>query len=179
MKELFARMSAREKAGIAVAAIVVLVVFVDRFIVNPMAVRMHRLNREIKASENDLRLDIGLAGQKDAVSAEYGKYSAYVRKSGSDEEEQTKMFGEIEELERKSGVSPVNMKPIAPRTVDFYKKYEVELEVEGEMEQVVNFLYLLNNSPQLLRAEKVTLSPRDRDSAAVKAKVNVTKVVMP
>jgi hypothetical protein len=179
MKELFAKMSAREKAGIAVAAIVVLVVFVDRFIVNPMSARMHRLNREIKASENDLRLDTGLAGQKDAVSAEYGKYSAYVRKSGSDEEEQTKMLSEIEELERKSGVSPANMKSLAPKTVDFWKKYEVELEVEGEMEQVVNFLYLLNSSPQLLRSEKVTLSPRDRDSTAVRAKLNVTKVVMP
>ena len=179
MKEFFAKMSPREKAGIAVAAIVVLVVFVDRFIVNPMAVRMHRLNTEIKAGENALRLDTGLAGQKGAVSAEYGKYSAYVRKSGSDEEEQTKMFSEIEELERKSGVSPLNMKAIAPRAVDFYRKYEVELEVEGEMEQIVNFLYLLNNSPQLLRAEKVTLNPRDRDSAAVRAKMNVTKVVMP
>ena len=172
-------MSPREKAGIAIAAVVVLVVFVDRFIVNPMAVRMHRINAEIKAGENALRLDTGLAGQKGAVSAEYGKYSAYVRKSGSDEEEQTKMFGEIEELERKSGVSPLNMKAIAPRAVDFYRKYEVELEVEGEMEQIVNFLYLLNNSPQLLRAEKVTLNPRDRDSAAVRAKMNVTKVVMP
>jgi len=172
-------MSPREKAGMAIAAVVVLVVFVDRLIVNPMAVRMHRLNTEIKAGENALRLDTGLAGQKGAVSAEYGKYSAYVRKSGSDEEEQTKMFSEIEELERKSGVSPLNMKAIAPRAVDFYRKYEVELEVEGEMEQIVNFLYLLNNSPQLLRAEKVTLNPRDRDSAAVRAKMNVTKVVMP
>ncbi|HOX09690.1 MAG TPA: hypothetical protein PLV09_02715 [Candidatus Omnitrophota bacterium] len=179
MKEFFARMSPREKAGMAIAAVVVLVVFVDRLIVNPMAVRMHRLNTEIKAGENALRLDTGLAGQKGAVSAEYGKYSAYVRKSGSDEEEQTKMFSEIEELERKSGVSPLNMKAIAPRAVDFYRKYEVELEVEGEMEQIVNFLYLLNNSPQLLRAEKVTLNPRDRDSAAVRAKMNVTKVVMP
>jgi hypothetical protein len=71
------------------------------------------------------------------------------------------------------------MKPLAPRAVDFYKKYEVELEIEGEMEQVVNFLYQLNNSPQLLRAEKVALNPKDRDSTTVRAKLNVTKVVMP
>lgn len=179
MKDIFTRMSVREKAGIAIAAIAIFVVFVDRFIINPMAVRMNQLNREIKATEGRYRVDMELARQKGPVSTEYGKYSAYVRKSGSDEEEQTKMLGEIEELARKSNVSIASMKPLAPKTVDFYKRYEVELEVEGEMEPVISFFYQLSNSPQLLRTERMNLNPKEKDSSIVKSKINVTKVVMP
>jgi Tfp pilus assembly protein PilO len=179
MKDIFTRMSVREKAGIAIAAIAVFIVFVDRFIVDPMTARMNQISREIKASEGDLRVAMELVKQKGAVSAEYKKYSAYVRKSGSDEEEQTKMLGEIEELARKSGVSIASMKPVAPKTVDFHKRYEVELEVDGEMEPVINFLYQLSNSPQLLRTERMSLNPKEKDSSIVKSKINVTKVVMP
>lgn len=179
MKEIFTRMSAREKAGIAAAALVIFVMFVDRFIVDPMTIRMNQINREIKASEGALNVDTELARQKDAVSSEYKKYSAYVRQAGSDEEEQNKMLGEIEELARKAGVSIASMKSIAPKTVDFHKRYEAELEVEGGMEQVVSFLYLLNSSPQLLRTERMNLNPKDKDSEIVKSKINVTKVVMP
>ncbi|MFA5317278.1 MAG: hypothetical protein WC369_07655 [Dehalococcoidales bacterium] len=55
----------------------------------------------------------------------------------------------------------------------------LKLEIEGSMEQVVGFLYQLNGSPQLLRTEKMSLNPKDKDSEIVKSKINVTKVVMP
>lgn len=179
MKEIFMRMSVREKAGIAIAAVVVFVVFVDRFIAAPMTARMNQINRDIKASEGDLRVAMELVRQKDSVSSEYKKYSAYVKQAGSDEEEQNKMLGEIEELARKSGVSIASMKSIAPVISGSHKKYEAELEIDGEMEPVVGFLYKLSNSPQLLRTEKMSLNPKEKDSSVVRAKISVTKVVMP
>jgi len=70
------------------------------------------------------------------------------------------------------------MKQSAPQTLNSYKKYEVKLDAEGSMDAVVNFLYLVSASPQLLRAENVTLA-KDKDSDAVRASVTVTKIVVP
>ena len=117
--------------------------------------------------------------QKGIVTSEYQKYEKFVKKSGSDEEEQTKILGEIEELARKTSVSIANMKPLTPRATDFYKTYEVSLEVEGDMESMVNFIYQISQSGQLLRAEKVSLNLKEKDSKMVKGALSVTKVVIP
>lgn len=179
MKEIFSKMSLRTKAWLAVAAVFVFLAFVDRLILDPTTVRLHQLDQEIKTDEGQLAQYLRYMNQRDPVTAEYKKYSAYVRKSGSDEEEQTKISGEIEALARKTNVSIANMKSLAPRTVDFYKRYEVELEAEGEMESLTNFLYQISNSPQLLRTEKVRFNLKEKDSTVVKGYLTVTKVVMP
>jgi hypothetical protein len=178
MKEIFSRMSAKEKIGLAIAAAIVFVAFTDRLLINPMSSRMRQLNNQIQSEVMRLKLNQEYINQKDAVSAEYGKYSGYTKKSGSDEEEQTKMLGEIENLSRQAGVPISNMKQSAPQAMNSYKKYEVKLDAEGSMDAVVNFLYLVSASPQLLRAENVTLS-KDKDSDAVRASVTVTKIVVP
>lgn len=179
MKELISRMSVKEKIGGVAALAFLLLVFVDRMVVDPVNLRMRQLNQEINIGEKKLAQYLRYMNQKGIVTNDYRKYEKFVKKSGSDEEEQTKILGEIEELARKTKVSMANMKPLPPRSVDFYRTYEISIEVEGDMEAIVDFLYAIGNSAQLLRAEKVRINLKEKESPVVKGYLSVTKVVMP
>ncbi len=171
------KLSKREKIGAFVGAAVLLILFLDSMVIKPVTARIRTLNKEIKASETQLNRYMRNLSREEAVLKEYEKYSKYVKKAGSDEEETAKILGEIETLARESNLALADMKPRMPRMIGFYKEYMVEIEVEGDMSSLVSFLYQLNNSTQLLRAEKVRLYPRKKGAAVIKGAMLVTKIL--
>lgn len=179
MKAFLSKASKKERIGLSIAIVILSLALFDRLIVSPIAAKIRQLNQQILTDEKQLGQYLRYLQQKAAVSAEYQKYTQYVKKVGSDEEEQTKILGEIEELARRSNISILNMKPQSPKETTFYKKYEIGIEADGAMESLVNFLYQINSSSQLLRAEKVRFSLKEKDSSVIRSSIVVTKVVIP
>jgi len=177
---MLAKLSKKEKIGLFIAAIFIFLVILDKLIITPMNRKFRGLNQEIKMAENRLSRHLRNLSQKETVTMGYRKYIPYVKKIGSDEEEVAKILAEIEELARKSKISLAGIKPQAPKEVNFYKEYVVEIEANGIMECVTNFLYQLNNSTQLLRAEKLRLSSKGKEaSSVIKASILITKILIP
>ena len=175
--DFISKLSKKEKIGLAAAVIVVSVVIIDRLVVTPIGERFQRLGREIEVSEKKLVLDLRNISNKEPISAEYEKYRNYVKRSApSDEEEVAAVLAEIEGLARRSDINLDDIKPQRAKETDFYKEYYVEIEVEGTMEHITIFLHNLNNSPQLLRAVKLRLGLRDKESSVVKASILVSKI---
>jgi len=171
------KLSNRERIGAFLGAAFLLLVFLDSLIIKPINARVKALNTEIETGEAQLGRYLRNLSRRDAVLEEYQKYAKYVKKAGSDEEETAKILGEIETLARKSNLTLADMKPRMPRSIGFYKEYTVEIEVEGSMNSIMNFLYELNSSTQLLRAERVRLYPKKKDASAVKGAILVTKIL--
>jgi len=178
MKIFFDKLSQKEKIGLMIAFSCLAVAFLDRLIVNPIRNKIKQINREVEISEKQLSMNLRNIKQKDVIEQEYEKYVDYVRRSGSDEEEVAKILGEIEVLARKSSVYLVDTKPQTPKKVDFYQQYMVEIEGEGEMKSIMRFLHELNISPQLLRAEKVRLSIKEKKAGVIKVSMLITKVLI-
>jgi len=171
-----AKLSQKEKTGLFISMILVSLVILDRLILTPINDRIQQINREIKINEKQLAMGLRNLNQKELVSSEYNKYASYLKNSGSDEETTTAILSEIENLAQKSGVSLIAMKPQQAQNIDFHKEYTIEVEAEGSMDALVRFLYELNASPQLLRAEKLRLNLKDKDSSVVKATIQITKI---
>ena len=170
------KFSGKEKTWLLISVIFVGLVIMDRLIFTPINDRVKEINREIKINENQLAVGMRNLKQKSPVTEEYKKYAAYLKSSGSDEEKTTAILSEIENLAKNSAVSLADMKPQPPKKIDFYKVYTIEVKAEGSMEALVNFIYQLNLSPQLLRVEKLRLNLKDKDSTVVAASVQVTKI---
>lgn len=175
--EFFHKLSKKEKIGLVAAIVVMMLVAIDRLVISPIGGRIQRVNQEIQFSEKKLSRDLRNMNNKDLVESEYKKYKNYVKKTAaSDEEDVANILGEIESLARLSGVSLVDIKPQTPKQTGFYKEYAIGVEVEGSMEQVITFLHNLNSSTQLLRALKLRIGLKDKESFAVKASFLVTKI---
>ncbi|MFH1318911.1 MAG: type 4a pilus biogenesis protein PilO, partial [Candidatus Omnitrophota bacterium] len=175
----FDKFSKKEKLWLVIAAIFIFVAAIDRLVVSPINTRMKQLSQEIKIKEKQLARNLRNLSQKETVSKEYEKYMKYVKKIGSNEEEVARILSAIESLARKSAVYLVDIKPQAPKDIDFYREYVVEVTVEGEMESIVRFLYELNISEQLLRAEKLQINLKEKATSVIKAGIIVTQVLVP
>jgi Tfp pilus assembly protein PilO len=178
MTEFFSKLSQKEKIGLSLAVVFVLIAFLDRLVVKPIKDRVEEVSRRIHATEEELKMDLRNLKEKKAISEEYEKYTQYVTKAGSDEEEVAKILAEIEEHARKSRIDLVDITPQAPKEADFYREYVAEIEVEGDMKSIVKFLYQLNNSALLLRTQKLRISPKEKDSSVVIAVILVTKILI-
>ncbi|MBN2453430.1 MAG: type 4a pilus biogenesis protein PilO [Candidatus Omnitrophica bacterium] len=175
--EFFNKLSGKERVGLAVAVIVIALVIVDRLIVSPIGGKIQRINQDIHFSEKKLSRDLRNINNRDMIEGEYKKYRNYVSKgAASDEENVANILAEIESLARSSSVSLVEIKPQSPKNYDFYKEYIIDVTAEGGMEQIVTFMHNINNSNQLLRAVKIRLGLKDKESSNIKASVQVTKI---
>ncbi len=175
--EFFHKLSKKERVGLVAALVVIIVVLVDKLVISPVGEKVHRINQEIDFSEKKLSRDLRNINNKGLIESEYKKYKNYVKKSfASDEEDVANILAEIEGLARSAGVSLVDIKPQAAKQTDFCKEYAIAVEVEGSMEQVITFLHNLNSSAQLLRAVKLRIGLKDRESSAVKSSMLVTKI---
>jgi len=176
--EFLSKLSKKEKIGLYLAVIVVLLAFLDQIVVKPIRNKVARLNQKIQICEEELKRDLQSLSEKKSISREYEKYARYVTKAGSDEEEVAKILAEIEELARKSTVNLVDITPQTPGEFDFYREYTAEIEIEGKTGAVVKFLYELNNSALLLRTQKVRLTLRSRKLLNITAVILVTKILI-
>jgi len=185
------KLSQKERIGLSISFAFLALAFLDRLIIGPIKSKFRRVDQEILISEKQLGSDLRNINQKEFIAAEYEKYFEYIKRSGSDDEEVTKILGEIESLARKSSVYLGDMKPRKPREVNFnneyaaetkiegqmYKEYIVEIESEGQMPALVQLLHQLNTSTQILRVEKLRLSPTKNNPDILKASMLITRVL--
>ncbi len=174
------KLSKKETIGLTIAFVILAVAFLDRLMIGPIRARFRAINQQIKISEKQLGSDIRNLRQKNIISEEYEKFFPFIHRSGSgsDEEEVAKILGEIESLARKSSVYLVDMKPRSkPQAMELHKQYTVEIEVEGQMEPLVNFIYQLNTSSQLLRIEMLRMNPTKNDTKTLTASMLITRVL--
>lgn len=171
--------SQKERIGIIVAVAVVSVAIFDRLIISPINKKIQQINDGIKISERQLEIGLRNLSQKDIVASQYEKFRKYLKNIGSGEETTAIILSEIESLGRKSNLNLLDLKPQETKDRGFYKEYSVEMEAEGGMECLMNFIYQLNASTQLLRVEKLRLNLRDKQSEVVTASFLITKFSLP
>lgn len=149
----------------------------DRLVYQPITHRFEVLHQEIQAQERQLRKNRGYLSARERIMEEHKRYQDYLIRAGSDEEETSRLLSEIEGLARKSDLSLTNLKPQLVTTFDFGKKYSVEIEVKGEMAQLIKFLYGLHQSKYLLNNQQFRLT-KDKSSSSVKGYLSITKTAI-
>ena len=176
---LFSRLSKREKMILYVTSFVISALVLDRFVVRPIVKTLHSLNQEARDLQTNIKKSVRLLAQKDRMMSEAKQYAAYSTESKSPEEETVALLKHVEELANHSSVNLLYAKPggsqQAPEQI---AKHYVNLELEGQMEQLINFFYEIENSKMLLRIEKYTLQPTAKGSSVVKCTATVSKAIV-
>lgn len=177
--ERYNSLKPRERNLLFGFSVVGLFLLSDLAVVRPLWNYYVSIEERTAAEERRLVRNLLNINRKDAVERDYGGYQQFVRPSGTDEEEIGSLLTEIEQTARNNKVVLVDMKPQAARTHDFYKEYQAELDLETEMAGWVQFVHQLEESAQLLRVSAVKLVLKAPDSPTVKARMTVTKIVLP
>lgn len=173
------RLSKKEKAVFYIAIFLVSLTILDRLIISPVFSKIGSLNKAIHEKEAEIKKNLRILAQKDRILSENAKYGSSVVDSNNNEDEQiTLVLKEIEGLANKSSVYLVDMKPASAKDSGVSKKIFVNLNCEAQMEQIVDFIYNIENSNSLLSIGKYQLAPKSTESSVIKCSMSVYKAIV-
>jgi Tfp pilus assembly protein PilO len=148
------------------------------FILEPLGKRWTALNNEIRIMQLKLKKSTQTLKRRIEIMERYENISSYVGKTrGSDEEEITILLSELERLASTSSARITDIKPRPPKLHEYYKKYSIEVESEGDIATLTKFIYEIQNSPQLLSIEKVSINMKSGAGSYLKTYMLVTKIL--
>lgn len=174
----FANLSKRERTILYVTVFVVSLTLLDLLVIIPIFDRMGSLDREISDRESAIKKNMRILSQKDKIDSENKRYSAFLTEERPEEEETTAILKEIEDLANKSSVYLVDMKPSGVKKAPGSKKFTVNVSCEGEMVQLAEFMYEIENSKQLMMVEKYSIAPKSKDTSVAQCSLVITKICM-
>lgn len=176
---ILSSLSRREKRLLYLTITVLAVWILHGFVLNPLITGWKEL--EDKIEEKSLKLDKSrkILNFKEKIQGEYENYASSVRMQGSEEEEMAKFLTEIESIARASSVHISDIKPRPVKNAGFYETYLVELEAEGDINQISKFIYDIQVSPQLLKIDKYSIGTKGAGTNLLKCRVIVSKILIP
>ncbi len=175
--QMLAKMSAREKAVFYCAACFIGLAALDRLLIGPVGSRLKLLDERIEAQTDLIKKNVRIVAEKDRVKAMAKEYSVYSHKAATHEEEVAYLLGEVEKLARKASLYIVDMKPL-PMTEDANsRKYSVDLNCEGQLEQIISFMHETESTTRLLVVESFNFSPKSKDSSVAKCNMRISNII--
>jgi len=170
------KLSKRERMIAYAVAIFVSVAAMDRLIVSPIFSKMKSLEAAISDEETNIKKSVRIMSQKDKIAAESVKYSSFLTSALSEEEEMVSLLKEVERIANASSVYILDMKPATIQKMGAFKKYAMTLDCEAQMEQLVDFMYNIENSKKMLTIEKFQIGPKAKKSSIAKCGMTVYRV---
>ncbi len=176
IKSFLSNRSSRERTVLFLAGMFLLAVLMDRVVYQPVVHRFDLLDSEVQTEENHLRKNLGYLAARERIIQEHKKYEGYFSRAGSDEEETSALLSEVESLAREADLLVANMKPQPVTTTEVGKRYAVEIEIKGDMGDIIRFIYGLHQSKYLLSNPQFRLG-KERASA-IKGSLSVAKMAV-
>jgi len=175
----FQRLSQREKIILYLSVTVVLGVAVDQLVLSPIHKSDQSLNQKIHDTEVNIKGSIRLLSQKEQMMKEAEHYATYAASSQSSEDEVLILLKQVQELASQASVNLLYSKPSGAGETKERNVYRVSLECEGQMDQLINFFYAIENSKLLLRIEKYSIQPTAPGSSVIKCAATVSMAGIP
>lgn len=173
------RISKKEKYLLYIAIVCVGCAVLNRIVLRPLMGKSANFNRQIQLKRRMLENSLRLLSQKEDIQKESGKFANFAKQRFSEEEETASFLDEIEEIAKKSQVLLVDLRPYSAERVDFYIDYKIELEAESDMNQLITFIYNLQNSENILRVQKFHISPKADNPSILRTHLTIIKVLIP
>lgn len=176
---IVSHLSKREKVILYAIVFFVSLVLLDRMIIFPISSKMRGLTKEIQDKELDIKKNAHIVAQKDKIAAERAKYLSFLTKVESEDEEVTSVLKDIESLANQNSVYLIDIKPAGIKSIGVSQKYMVTLNCEAQMEQLMKFMYDIENSKQLFTIEKYQIGPKSKESSIAKCSMSISKMAIP
>lgn len=179
MFKFFQKLKPREKAlGVAAVSLAALSLFY-RVALVPSMDRVTQVQEDLLLTLKRLAAHRRSLGQREAVLRVHEQYAHLMQAAGSDQEEASRLLKEVEALARSSGAAIVNLKSRPVESSNLVKWYRVDVEIESSLEALTRFLYQVEQSPLLLRVERLESKQDEKLASPLKTSVQISKVTIP
>lgn len=173
-----AKLAPREKMMLAISGLILMVAVIFLVAVMPVKRWFGDAARERVVLANRIADKQKVLAWRETVQNDRDQLEAYLRpQKGTAAEIGTELLSAIEGAATGAGVTLVNTKPREPQNRGLVDEYAVELEIEADMSNILNFLHVIYSSDRLLRVDKLVLSQKT-ESPVVMGTLLVSRQVM-
>jgi len=163
--------SKREKNIFMIAVIFIAAALSGNFIFEPCLKKWQSLNNEILVKKAGITKDIRLVKRGDSIIREYNIYAKPAQNI-------TMILNNVENQADSLGIKTSDIKPGQAIERSFYKEYNIELKIEGEMKDIVKFLSALIKTPTLAALKKFDFKLISQNPPVFKGTIVLSKIII-
>lgn len=148
-----------------------------RLMLWPAMSRLRSINEQIENKKAGIKRCLQVLAYKERIIADRKKYASFLKKIEDPEEDAMTLMKEIERIANKSGLYVSDMKPAGVKNEkNGAKRILVNLACEATMEQLIEFIYGMETSSQLITIERYQISPKTKGSSIAQCLLVVAKI---
>ena len=179
IKAFFSGLSDKERTIFYAAVGVVLIALLDGVVLGPVTRETSFLRDKIASEKTLIGRNLMILRYKGDILEKYEKVKPYFAEEGLTQEERiAELLNEIEVTAREAALALTNITPVVIEEIGSSSQYRVTIECLGKMDNLIEFIYGIDNSKVLLRVVSCTINPKNRDNYEVKATVTVEKLIV-
>ena len=127
------------------------------WVVQPLWERLRDLRLETETKTEKIEAISRLLAKAGSIKQAYQRSAPYLASSGSDDRTGAAFLNELETLSRSSNVQ-LSLKPHQPKDEERMSRFDVELDIEGSQQNLMEFLDALFRLQKLIAVERFRLS---------------------
>lgn len=177
VETFFSKLSKRERLLVIIAAVLVVLALMDMLVLGPILHHLNSVEGEINRKAAAIRRDLRILSFKEAILEEYAQYVRYMDSGEKSEEEiVAALLRKIETIASEKSVSISNVQPGDVLATSIFRVYKTSIAGQGALMNVLEFMYLLEESDYLFRVTKYELVPKSKGSEIVKFSLDIERV---
>jgi Tfp pilus assembly protein PilO len=176
----FEKLNDTQKKIFYVMAVFVGLALLDRLCFGPMMESIRNSEDEISRQEEIIRRDLKFLGYSDRIVQNSQAFDKYLSQGPKDDDVVNSEFlSLIERLASQSKVNLVKSNPAEAKKEKIYSQYYANLDVSGQLKDMVGFMHLVNSNDQLLKVTRFNMSPKRGADGEVNASITVARLIVP
>ncbi|MCX5687472.1 MAG: type 4a pilus biogenesis protein PilO [Candidatus Omnitrophica bacterium] len=168
---LYVKLSKREKYIFTATAIFIAMILLYNFIFEPGFKKWQLINTEIEAKKARINKGIRLLESRNSIIEEYNKYAKSTKNI-------SKLLNYMENLADSLDIKTSNIKPGQAMDKEFSREYSVELQIEGQLQDIIKFLSELIKLPTMVVLKKFDFRLISQNPPIFKGTIIFSKILI-
>ncbi len=173
------KLTKREQAIAVVCFIFIIVYMVYIGVYRPLNSKVAQINAQIISQETKLKKNLKIIKEAQGLEDEYKAYLGNFAQSKPNEQVMSSILSEIEGSANKLGLRISDLKPKRVQKNDYYNQFSVSLTIDSHFEDIIYFLYTLQNEPYNFNVDEIRFDQGARSKGNMKSNVVLSKILIP
>ena len=174
------RLTKREQKIFILCVVLAVVYFIYNFLVKPARGKLAMLDQEIVAQNRRLAKNAAAMQRAHALETTIEFYEQKFKQSRSNEETISSILAEIEAVATQLHLQIANLTPKRVQEANLYKRFLVNLTMDGNFMDILQFVHILQSEPHFFDVEEVRFDKGMREqTASVKTNLVLGKTFIP
>lgn len=175
----YSKLTKRQKVLLIVTAVIVGFAIMNELVLGPIFSQLSTMDAEIHAKSQTIKRSLRYISLSNSVMKDYDKFANYISDANKAQEEI--IADHLREIENLANAHQVSIAKIESGNIEdnpLRRKYEVTIESEGALSDILAFMNDLEDSEYLFQINNYRLNPKTKQGDVIKAFMNVSRILV-